>query len=164
MITQRANIRLSAWDALMPLLLVAGAWLWTVPEPDVYDEFARNLAGSFESRVIAEHNAHSSRGVEAVSEMAPDDLARAVSAISARTTNQCRVIVKRVYLAALAKVAAAGCWFTATVSVLVRLRRTRREWVRRLAAGFEESAAGTGPLEPRIPVSAEGSSLKADGV
>ena len=130
------------------MLLVAGAWLWIVPEPDLQVESDRIQAMSFASQVIEEHNANSPRNVQAMSDMDPRDRAEAGSAVMARHTAQYRAIKTRIYAAALAHVAAVCCWITATMSVLVRTRRTRREWARRVAAGLEEKRVS--PAAPEL--------------
>jgi hypothetical protein len=145
----------------MPLLLVAGALLWIVPEPDADEEAARIHSTSIVPKVIAEHNADSSRDVQRWSELETHELVRAVSTVRAKERAEYQAIITRLYAAELAHVAAVCCWITATVSVLARTRRTRREWARRVAAGFEEQRASPESPEQRMPAPGHGARLTA---
>jgi len=104
MVRKRIKLRLSPWDAATLLLLIAGALLWAFPEwafpeLDFGEEYVWITAQSFESSVIEEHNASSSKYVQELSDLDSHDLDKAASAVMAKRAAGFRALNNRIYIA-----------------------------------------------------------------
>ncbi|MHC4440984.1 MAG: hypothetical protein ACYTBZ_06185 [Planctomycetota bacterium] len=162
MVRKRIKLRLSPWDAETLLLLMVGALLWAFPEPDSYEEYVRITTQTSESSMIEEHNASSSQDVQELSDLDSHDLRKAASAVIAKLDEEFRDLIIRIYIAALAPLAAVCCWLAATLSLLARIRRGRRESVSRSATDLGEQIESPEPLEQGTPVPDEGRRLIAE--